>query len=231
MTIRQETASGSPRAVYFDMDHTLLSVDSEVTWIDFLIRRGMATAADRETADAFYRDYCRGCMDDTAFLAFELHWFTGRTFAEMRDLAVLHFEEYLKPCIYPAGAALLRQYSAAGIPCGIITSTNPVIAGPVAEALGNAELHGTELETDAAGRYTGRITGPYLAQKGKVLAAERILARLDMDFSGMAYYGDSINDLNILERVGFPHAVNPSPGLLAEARKRGWPVEHWSPEK
>ena len=38
----------------------------------------------------------------------------------------------------------------------------------------------------------------------------------------IAYFGDSINDRFILEAVGHPFAVNPSPALDALAEQRGW---------
>jgi hypothetical protein len=39
-----------------------------------------------------------------------------------------------------------------------------------------------------------------------------------------AAYSDSINDLPLLESVGFPHAVNPEPELRRIALNRGWPI-------
>lgn len=35
---------------------------------------------------------------------------------------------------------------------------------------------------------------------------------------------DSVNDLPMLELVGHPVAINPDPGLRAEARRRGWEI-------
>ena len=45
---------------------------------------------------------------------------------------------------------------------------------------------------------------------------------LHQTLADIAYFGDSINDRFILEAVGHPFAVNPSPALDALAEQRGW---------
>jgi phosphoserine phosphatase len=41
------------------------------------------------------------------------------------------------------------------------------------------------------------------------------------------YYGDSISDLQIFEKIGFPVAVNPNPTLTEIANQKRWPIESW----
>ncbi len=48
--------------------------------------------------------------------------------------------------------------------------------------------------------------------------------RRGLTLAEAAYYGDSVNDVPILEAVGHPVAVNPSPLLRRAAEERGWPI-------
>ena len=48
--------------------------------------------------------------------------------------------------------------------------------------------------------------------------------REHLDLSLCSAYSDSLNDLPMLELVGYPNAVNPDPRLRAVARERGWPI-------
>ncbi len=41
------------------------------------------------------------------------------------------------------------------------------------------------------------------------------------------YYGDSISDMQIFEKVGYPVAVNPNRKLSQIAKQKHWAIEHW----
>ena len=133
----------------------------------------------------------------------------------------------MRPHIYPEARKLVGSLLDAGFPVAILTSTNSVVAQPLAECLGIREVLGTTLEL-ADGRYTGRITGTYGAQEGKVEIAAAWAAGHGFALADFAYYGDSVNDVNILNAVGFPFAVNPAPELLKLAREKEWPVLGWT---
>ena len=71
----------------FDLDHTLLSGDSDVEWPGFLIKKGIVDAAyySRES-DRFYEQYKDGTLDIYAFLDFQLSPLAGRDRAELEDV-------------------------------------------------------------------------------------------------------------------------------------------------
>ena len=144
----------------------------------------------------------------------------------LEALARQHFEECVRSKIYPAARELLASLHRQGIPTAILTSTNSVIARPVAEALGVPEVYGCTLEM-IDGRCTGHVAGTYGVGPGKVTIAQEVLGRRGVPLSAVAYYGDSINDRNMLEAVGFPHTVNPSEELRKIAVEKNWPVLNW----
>ena len=57
----------------FDLDHTLLPLDSDHEFGEFIIRQGLVDGDDyRRRNDAFYRDYLAGCLNMTDYLNFSL---------------------------------------------------------------------------------------------------------------------------------------------------------------
>ena len=211
----------------FDMDHTLIDADCDVTWKSYAVRHCLAPETALEQADDFYRDYEAGRLDPVAFMRFQLAEFIGRTREEMAVECRKHFREFIRPVCYPGARTLIRELKAKKIPTAILTSTNTEIAAPTAAYFEVDELLGTTLET-ADGKFTGRIVGEYAARAGKIAPARDFAARHGATLAETAYYGDSINDLDLLEAVGFPVAANPCDELRRIARERNWRIVDWS---
>lgn len=211
------------------MDHTLIHNDCDVSWISFLVAAGQAPADSLEKADRFYQLYAAGKLPLADFFDFQFTRFRGRTPAEMAPLLQRHFDTMVRDRIYPQGRAALEHALASGRPVVLLTATVEDIARPLAEHLRIPHLVGTRLEL-RDGRYTGRITGEYCGGEGKVGHAEAFCrAHPDCRLETAAYYGDSANDIPLLSRVGFPHAVNPGERLRAAALERRWTIETFNP--
>jgi HAD superfamily hydrolase (TIGR01490 family) len=211
----------------FDLDHTLLAGDTDVLWVDFLLRRGVldrATFAPRNAAmEAGYR---AGSVSADDFCAFYVGTLAGRTPAEWDPLRAAFVAEEIAPRLPPAAHALVREHVDAGERVVLTTATNRYLTEPTAVLLGIGELLATEPEVGADGRFTGRIDGAPNMRAGKV---ERLHAWLDarglrLSELNSGAYSDSINDLPLLLAVRRPVAVDPDPQLAAEAQARGWPV-------
>ena len=212
-----------PKVFIFDMDSTLIHADCDVTWKSFAVRHGLAPESAIAEADRFYEDYKNGCLDPVAFMRFQLAEFIGNTPEEMAEVCRKHFEEFIRPACYPEALALVRDLKAQGIPTAILTSTNTEIASPTAAWFGVDKLMGTRLAVKD-GRFTGEIAGEYAVRAGKIALAEDFAARHGATLAETAYYGDSINDLNLLQVVGFPVAANPCPELRKIAEENNWRI-------
>jgi len=210
---------------WFDMDHTLINGDCDVLWKSFVAKRGMAKEGQDPVAlaDKFYEDYERGELDFDAFMEFQAAEFAGRTVPEMRRLAREHFMENVLPVVYPAAKAYVEALREADARVGILTATNTVLAAPLAEYFKVDILLGTELEV-VDGRFTGRYIPPYAGGEGKVEILRDFSQKVKIPASDLAYYGDSINDRNVLSFVGHAHAVNPSDDLKKLALERDWKI-------
>ncbi len=218
-----------PRIVFFDMDHTLMDNDCDMSWKEFLISRGLADASERDEAAAFYEQYVQGRLDVDAFLAFQLRQFRGKTPEDLAPLLRAHFDELVIDRIYPEARAEVSRFLAAGVPVYLLTATNEAIAAPVAGHLGFDGLLATRLEI-ANGRYTGRIVPPYCIAEEKIGYARQICDQRGHTLTEAAYYGDSTSDIPLLEIVGHATVINPGDELGGRAHTNGWRIERWSLE-
>lgn len=212
-----------PEIYFFDMDHTLIDNDCDVSWKSFVVEQKLAPADALERATFYYYQYVAGRLEVSDFMDFQLREFAGKTESEMDKLVRLHFATWVKKTIFPGAEAEVRRIRKLGRPTILLSATNIVIARPVAEYFGFDACLATGLEIKD-GRYTGKLAGEYALGAGKVKMAREYCEALDLTLADAAYYGDSVNDFPVLEAVGFPIAANPCPELEAKAKKNNWPI-------
>jgi HAD superfamily phosphoserine phosphatase-like hydrolase len=94
---------------------------------------------------------------------------------------------------------------------------------PVAAALGFDDLIANRLVFNA-GRATGEVAAPLLAEAQKVKAILDFCETYNVSTPQSKAYSDSYSDLAMLEAVGFPAAVHPDRRLKRIALARGWPI-------
>lgn len=209
----------------FDLDHTLLPIDSDYEWGRFLARVGAVDAAHQQREnDRFYRDYQAGTLDIQAFLAFQLAPLGAHPPAQLHAWHAQFMNEVIVPALRPRAHALVEHHRTRGDLCAIITATNEFVTGPIARRFGIEHLIATQVERDGDG-YTGRPTGIPSFREGKIARLEAWLTSRGSalaDFASSTFYSDSANDVALLERVTDPVATNPDNRLAEIARERGW---------
>jgi HAD superfamily hydrolase (TIGR01490 family) len=213
--------------VFYDMDHTLIDNDCDVSWKEFLIDHGLAPANERVEAQRHWEEFVQGRLDEQIFLAFQMRQFVGKTPDEMMELSRLHFEERVKPRMYPQAIERIDRAREAGRRQVMLSATNAIVCAPVAEAFGLNDVICTQLET-RDGRFTGRIVEPYCSREGKIHYAGAYCREKGFSFDRAAYYGDSVYDIPMLERVARAFAVNPGDKLRERAQSGGWTIERWT---
>ena len=211
----------------FDLDHTLLPIDSDYEWAAFLIDLGIVDAAQhKKNNDLFYEQYKAGTLDIFEFLRFQLKPLSLYDKAQLNDWHLQFMQTRITPQIKPQALALVDHHLARRDLCILITATNEFVTAPIAQAFGIEHLIAVQLESKD-GRYTGAPCGTPSFREGKITRLAAFLhdrgMRLDQ-FSSSTFYSDSQNDLPLLEQVTHPVAVNPDPTLRAKATAAGWPV-------
>jgi HAD superfamily hydrolase (TIGR01490 family) len=214
----------------FDLDHTLLPIDSDVAWAEELVRRGVVDAEwHRQRNDHFFAQYKAGTLNIQEFLAFQLGPLAAHPRKTLEAWRDEFFAREIRPQIHPQARSLVQRHQDEGALCAIVTATNEFITAPIAQAFGVPHLIATQVETNAQGEFTGRPQGLPSFREGKVTRVQQWLAALGLgleSFTSSFFYSDSLNDLPLLAKVSHAIAVNPDPRLAAHAREMGWPVVH-----
>lgn len=212
----------------FDLDHTLLPIDSDYEWGEFLTRVGAVDGdAYRARNDAFFAQYQAGVLDPVEYLEFALGTLAGFSCTEFEALYARYMREVIQPAIHPQALALVRQHQEAGDLVAIITATNHAITAPIAAIFGVEHHIAAMPEYDAAGKLTGRLAGTPTSGPGKITHMHAWLERLGQPFGSFGrsyFYSDSHNDIPLLSIVSHPVATNPSAALASHAQQQGWPT-------
>lgn len=211
----------------FDLDHTLLPLDSDYAWGVFTTTLGWTDPVEfGRRNDEFYADYQAGTLDvhDYVRFATEAVRLQGPELAAQANARFM--AEVITPAIKPQALELVKHHQQAGDAVAIITATNELVTRPIAQAFGVPDLIAVELARDAQGWITGEIAGTPSFREGKVQRfaqwlEDRQWLRDDIDIT---FYTDSMNDLPLLEHVHHPVATNPDARLRALADARGWRI-------
>lgn len=208
----------------FDLDNTLLSIDSDHAWGEFLVEQGAVDpVAYREANERFLADYNAGTLDMAAFLEMALKPLAENTPEQLAAWHQQFMASKIEPHILPKAEELLARHRTKGDTLLIITATNRFITGPIAERLGVDNLIAVEPEM-VNGRYTGRVDGVPSYREGKVIRLQAWLEAQDITMDGAWFYSDSHNDLPLLEKVDHPVAVDPDDTLRQVAEERNWRI-------
>jgi HAD superfamily hydrolase (TIGR01490 family) len=212
----------------FDLDHTLLPLDSDYSWGQFTVALGWRDAEGHTLAnDAFYEQYKAGTLDIHEYVRFATSAVREQGMAKANEARARFMNEVIRPAIRPAALELVKKHQAAGDEVIIITATNEFVTRPIAQAFGVSELMAVDLEHNERGDPTGEIRGTPSFREGKVARVEQWLDARGISWAGVthsSFYSDSINDLPLLEKVHEPVATNPDDRLLTIAQNRGWRI-------
>lgn len=216
------------RLALFDLDHTLIPLDSDHAWGEFTVRLGWRDPeAFRRANDGYYAAYKDGTLDIHDYVRFAIDAVRERGLAEGRRAHERFMAEVIRPAITDGARDLVRRHQETGDTVIIVTATNGFVTRPIAQAFGVEHLIAIDLETDVRGEYTGAIAGVPSFREGKVERVEQWLADRGLRWSDLAhstFYSDSMNDLPLLEKVHEPVATNPDQRLATLAQQRGWRI-------
>jgi len=208
----------------FDLDNTLLGGDSDYSWGQFVVNKGLVDKQRYSKAnDHFYQTYLDGTLDAVAYQTFSLQPLIGKLGKELAPLHQEFMKEYIEPIWLPKAMDLLQTHRDKGETLVVITATNRFIVQPIVRAMRVDHLICTEPEV--IGRtYTGNLIDEPCMGQGKVTKLERWLETQNESLEGACFYSDSHNDLPLLNRVDRPIAVDPDKKLHHIAEENGWPI-------
>jgi HAD superfamily hydrolase (TIGR01490 family) len=214
----------------FDLDHTLLPIDSDYEWGQFLVRTGAVDPVEfKRRNDDFFEQYKAGTLDPVEYLEFALGTLARYPRPQLAAMQEQFMAEVIRPAIRECARDLVRKHQEAGDLVCIITATNRFVTEPIAREFGVEHLLAAEPEIDEQGNLTGRLLGPHTSGAGKVTHMHAWLERLGHEFGQFEsthFYSDSHNDIPLLSVVSHPVATNPNAALMRHAQAQGWPLLH-----
>lgn len=209
----------SPKIAAFDCDGTLWSGDAGESFFDWEIRTKVVSEKVGDAMRARYAEYKAGKVSEEQMCGemvtmhqglsestmtevaaeFMAHQFSGRIFAEMRDL--------------------VRRLQQNGCDIWAVSSSNEWVISAGMKQFGIPDDHILAAKHVVQnGRVTDRLvrvpSGP-----GKPQALREVV-RKTID----AAFGNSRWDIEMLAMAGHGFAINPNPDLETVARRQGWAI-------
>lgn len=205
----------------FDIDGTLVRGSSERLFWRFLARNG-----------------CQGPEQIAAFVLFLLRYLptggvhtlkknkaylTGLAVEEVAELARELVATQLADRLYAPAVARLKLHQQRGHTVVLMSGTIEPVARALAEHLGVRHVCAT-LCAQRRGRYLAQPPETHPFGAAKLSLASQLAVELGFDLRQASAYGDSAQDLYLLEAVGHPVAVCPDRVLHARAVARDWEI-------
>lgn len=215
---------------FFDLDRTLLGVNSGRLWIDREMRLGFLSRWQALRGAAYIGTYHFGFTRLENVLAEAIAVLAGATEAELVARTEAFYVEEVASTYRPLARAAVEHHRQQGHVLALLTSSTNYLCAPVQRELGIELALCNRLEV-ADGQFTGKPDGALCFGAGKVTHARQLAESLGESLADATFYTDSMSDLPMLDAVGFPVAVNPDPRLRRLARQRGWPVVDWGQPK
>lgn len=212
-------------AAFFDLDRTLLDVNSGHLWLREEWRDGRLSARTAGRAIYWFTRYALGASDLDQAMDEAAALYRGEPEAEMAARVEAWFQRALRHRLRPGAVLALQTHRERGDVCVLATSSTQYAAAAAQQAFGLDDAISTRLASlDGVldGTLAASAFGAHKLTRCAAWAEARGIALEDCTF-----YTDSASDLPLLERVGAPVVVNPDRRLRKLAAARGWPVVDW----
>ena len=109
----------------FDLDHTLLPIDSADTWSHFVVHRGGLDAADYGARiRQFAETYRAGTFDVEGYVRFQMDLLARFPRATLDRWHEEFMEQYVRPHVRREARTLVDQHRRSGDELALVTGTN-----------------------------------------------------------------------------------------------------------
>lgn len=207
----------------FDLDNTILKVDSDYEMVNYLIKQNLISEKYRIKNEEYFSSYEDGSIDINEFSRFSLKPFINMNIDEIDAIVSDFYKEVLQPSIDKNILEIINNYISNETKILLASATNSLIVSFVSRQLGfNHYISSEVIFKDNL--CTGIISAPHALGKGKLILTRKFLKKLDINLSETCFYSDSFNDLPLLNAVLIPIAVNPDKNLKIVAKEKNWQI-------
>ncbi len=211
-------------AAFFDFDNTLLIKDGAEVGLKFLWARGEISVPFLLKTGLLNKLFKHNLISSDRMAEVVLQVYRNRPLSEFEANIDSYYKLLIQPMLSPPVMQKVEWHREQGHRLVILSASPRYILLPVMNDLAFDHLLCTELEMGSDGLLTGRSQGPPCIGVHKGDYALELAKQEGLDLSASYAYGDHHSDLSILERVGHPVAVEPTPILQRVAESRSWSV-------
>jgi phosphoserine phosphatase len=207
----------NPKVAVFDCDGTIWGGDAGYGFMIWSIEQGLVSRTASDWIDTRHRAYMAGKVSELEICGEMTQVYAGLREQELRAAAAEFVKHHVQHRVFAEIAWLIDRLRTRGVTLWAVSSTNKWVIAEGVRQFGIPEERVLAAEVRVE---SGLLTADLIdvpTDEGKANTLRRVgLERPD------AVFGNSIHDLAMLEiaRKAFP--VNPSPALLAAAKKHGW---------
>ncbi len=222
-----DSPKGPGTTAFFDLDGTLIFGFSILSIFRERVMSG--ELAPYDAIQQFFSLLSHG-LNGTEYpriLAEAAETLEGVSEQDFVELGESVFDKYIAGSIYPESRALVRAHLKRGHTVVVLSSATMYQVKPVARELAIPHILCNEFGVED-GMFTGEIREPVYYAEGKLDAAKEFCAQHDGTLENSYFYSDGIEDVSLLDAVGFPRPLNPDQTLDVVARRRNWPVRRFS---
>lgn len=219
--------SRAVRTAFFDLDKTVLAVNSGTLWVRREVALGHMSKRIALRAMVWLARYRFGFASAEEMVAEAVAHSRGTRAEDIATRTRRFFDEEVRSTYRPGAREAIARHRAAGDRLVMLTSSSNYLSELVASELGFDAVLCNRLEVDVSGVHTGRVVGRICFGEGKLVHANAELGAHAGSLPNSDFYTDSFSDLPVLQKVGRPVAVNPDVRLRRYATAQGWPVVDW----
>lgn len=218
----RKAPKGRKTAAFFDLDRTLVASYTALGLVREQYAAKQFGALDLLQLATVAAFATRGTLDFEQALRTPFMMLAGEPEARFNDIAQSAFKKHWRDAIYPEALELIAAHRRHGHRIVIVSSATRYQIAPIAAELGISEIICTELAVED-GLFTGELVGPPCWGEHKLVAAQRYGERHRIALEDCYFYTDAFEDLPLLEKVGYPCALNPDRKLEQHCRTQQWP--------
>lgn len=216
------SGNNSNKVAIFDIDGTLIKGrSSERIFFWYLVEKKIITNRDLMRYVWFFLKRLFGCKG--VYVRRNKNYIRGKRYDLIVTEAQKCFDERIAPLISQKGLEEIRRLKQKGYRIILLTGTLDPLMERFKIVCGADEGIGTSLEREN-GIVTGEIDGIYAYHRGKTHVVESLVKEGGIDLDKSFAYANEKIDIDFMQLVGNPVAVNGDRGLTAHATRNNWRI-------
>jgi HAD superfamily hydrolase (TIGR01490 family) len=211
-------------AAIFDIDGTIVKINSQQEFARLLRKKGLFTLLDDIVLSLWFFLFKMNLISSSEPMR-------KRAYKRLKSLSInqfnewcrLLFEEKLKASIRPSIMKAIQYHKSQGHELIAVSGSIKELCVLIASFLGIGTVYATSLSSDGV-QLLGKSDGQILEGPERLKFIEKVSQERNIDLSQSFYYADNLADLPLLRRVGHPCVVCPSRALKSIAEKNHWRI-------